>query len=842
MRSKPRNVILNESLSIRRLFPWRDSLSFLISSSPHRDFIVIQFSRLSLGLLAFVTLHCWGTFGWSAEKWPLAEDPPANAVDWSVRTQSEIKVSQPLLATGLESVRPTTGGSFLLVGHTTGSTTREVWNLHSGSLLGSLTGRIEMGSSNCALSHDGELFIVTRKKNFTMLGAEVWSITENKRLKMLEMGPTAEPILWCGFIAPRQLLTWHEKMGGATEFRLLDVLSEEKPILFPGPQNADRQSVSVSPGGRFFAVAGLNGTLQICDLKLRLPPFQLTIPASLGHCKGARFTPDGSEVGAILNANGKAISSQPLVNLIAWSLKDGQQTAELKNLKWSDTETLTGPAAELPPIFEWLGDGSAFLLGKNTLVDRASGRIVWKLRPPSFSSQQFTPTLLGTDHLLIAYQEGSQIILNAVKLPWKQIDSALQSLENKSASWLSPGDKISLVFDFGKLRFHTPDQLTNSLTNILSPRLATDQFVLADNQPVSLKVSYSESEGGLLQKQERSGFPFPFPPSPPGFPPLRRRRGMADDNERLGTGTAFIIHADGYLLTCAHVVGSAPSVQVKIGDKTYHGRVISKNVPGDYALLKVELKGLPALPLADSSKLEQGEEVRAVGFPISNLLGESIKMTRGTIAGKVKHGGQNLFQVDASINPGNSGGPLFNEKGEVVGINSAKLVGAEIDNVGFSIPINDVKQMLQEQKVVLPAITTSQKLSGPDLIKKVSPSVALVTSTGGIDVGPEAMTVSATRIECTLALVVTGHSEPVWRETLIVDPNHLRVQGSLTAEKVRDMAFELLENRIQELSLPYFISKDPTPIVLPVVTDLSTPAQLPIDNRLPRKTRRGFLP
>jgi serine protease Do len=200
---------------------------------------------------------------------------------------------------------------------------------------------------------------------------------------------------------------------------------------------------------------------------------------------------------------------------------------------------------------------------------------------------------------------------------------------------------------------------------------------------------------------------------------------------REGTGTGFVVHSDGYLLTCAHVVEDATEIKVRLGERTHTGRLVVRDEEHDLALIRVSPGDLPALPLGESEAVQLAQEVRAVGFPLSDVLGESVKITRGTVAGIVEHEGVKLFQIDASINPGNSGGPLVNEQGEVVGIASAKLSGWEISNVGFAVPANDAKRLLESAGVAFRTGGASDRLEGPELARRVIPSVALLTVTSG---------------------------------------------------------------------------------------------------------------
>ena len=200
--------------------------------------------------------------------------------------------------------------------------------------------------------------------------------------------------------------------------------------------------------------------------------------------------------------------------------------------------------------------------------------------------------------------------------------------------------------------------------------------------------------------------------------------------EGKGTGTAFVVHPDGYLMTCQHVVEGAAKMEVAIGGKTYEATVIDSDEVRDIALIHIEAKGLPMLSLANSEAVQVGEDVRAIGFPLSSILGDNVKQTRGTISGVNMDEGLKVFQIDAGINPGNSGGPLVNERGEVVGVNFAKLMGDAV-NVGFAVPIDDAKPMLTGKGVKFTPGSNGPKLDGPAIFKQVSAATALVTVTLG---------------------------------------------------------------------------------------------------------------
>lgn len=198
-----------------------------------------------------------------------------------------------------------------------------------------------------------------------------------------------------------------------------------------------------------------------------------------------------------------------------------------------------------------------------------------------------------------------------------------------------------------------------------------------------------------------------------------------------GSGSGFVVTPDGYIVTCAHVVEGSTRLEAVLGTQTYPAQVVAFDKEHDLAVIHVIASNLPTVPLANSDTVQLAEEVRAVGYPLSNLLGESVKITRGTIAGVVSTSGNKLFQVDGSINPGNSGGPLVNEMGQVVGVASAKLAREDVDGVGFAVPASDALALLRTKGISLSAAAPTQKLDGPTLARRVTPAVAMIKVTIG---------------------------------------------------------------------------------------------------------------
>ena len=162
-----------------------------------------------------------------------------------------------------------------------------------------------------------------------------------------------------------------------------------------------------------------------------------------------------------------------------------------------------------------------------------------------------------------------------------------------------------------------------------------------------------------------------------------------------GAGSGFIISADGYLLTNAHVVDKADEVTVTLTDKReFTAKVIGADKRTDIAVLKIEAANLPKVTFGDSNKLRVGEWVLAIGSPfrLSNTATAGIVSAKGR--DEVDRGGVAFIQTDVAVNPGNSGGPLFNLKGEVVGINSQILSRTGgYQGISFAIPIEDAMRV-----------------------------------------------------------------------------------------------------------------------------------------------------
>lgn len=207
------------------------------------------------------------------------------------------------------------------------------------------------------------------------------------------------------------------------------------------------------------------------------------------------------------------------------------------------------------------------------------------------------------------------------------------------------------------------------------------------------------------------------------------------EKREVGGGTGFIISADGLIVTNKHVVvdSKAEYSVITNDNKRYDAKVLGQDPFLDVAVLKIEAKDLPVVQFGDSDKLQIGQTVIAIGNTLSQYRNT---VTKGVVSGIGRQvtasGGagfvetiEGAIQTDAAINPGNSGGPLVNLAGQVVGINTA--VSREGQLIGFALPINSVKQVIESVKkygkIVRPWLGVRYILITPELAKKNQLSV-----------------------------------------------------------------------------------------------------------------------
>ncbi|MDJ0574381.1 MAG: HhoA/HhoB/HtrA family serine endopeptidase [Xenococcaceae cyanobacterium MO_234.B1] len=251
-----------------------------------------------------------------------------------------------------------------------------------------------------------------------------------------------------------------------------------------------------------------------------------------------------------------------------------------------------------------------------------------------------------------------------------------------------------------------------------------DNFVVAAVKRVGASVVRIDTERTITNPFSDLFFDHPFFHDFFGkeaFPQLPR------EYRQRGQGSGFIIDRNGIILTNAHVVSNADQVMVSLRDgRTFKGEVRGIDRVFDLAVVKIDGENLPTAPLGNSSELEVGDWAIAVGNP----LGLDNTVTLGIISTLNRSSAQvgipdlrlDFIQTDAAINPGNSGGPLLNERGEVIGINTAIRAGAE--GIGFAIPIDKAKAIQEKlargEKISHPYIGIRMVTLTPEIAQKIN--------------------------------------------------------------------------------------------------------------------------
>lgn len=237
------------------------------------------------------------------------------------------------------------------------------------------------------------------------------------------------------------------------------------------------------------------------------------------------------------------------------------------------------------------------------------------------------------------------------------------------------GAQVRALPDFTDL----VDQVGPSVVNIRTLEKVTSRPSAGNNNGMDEE---------MLEFFRRFGVPIPNTPGPRQGPRPNRPQ-QDEDQQPRGVGSGFIISADGFIMTNAHVVEGADEVLVTLTDRReFKARIVGSDKRSDVALVKIEAVGLPIVKVGDVNRLKVGEWVMAIGSPF----GLENSVTAGIVSAKQRDTGDFLpfIQTDVAINPGNSGGPLINMRGEVVGINSQIYSrSGGFMGISFAIPMDE---------------------------------------------------------------------------------------------------------------------------------------------------------
>ncbi len=236
-----------------------------------------------------------------------------------------------------------------------------------------------------------------------------------------------------------------------------------------------------------------------------------------------------------------------------------------------------------------------------------------------------------------------------------------------------------------------------------------------------------EIDDDMLEFFRRFGLPMPNRPNPRS----PQQPGDGDPQPR-GVGSGFILNADGYVMTNAHVVEGADEVIVTLADKReFKAKIVGADKRSDVAVVKIEASGLPAVRIGDVGKLKVGEWVIAIGSPF----GLESTVTAGIVSAKSRDTGDllPLIQTDVAINPGNSGGPLINMRGEVVGINSQIYSrSGGYQGISFAIPIDEAARVSDQLRAGGRVIRGRIGVVIDRVTREVAESIGLGKPTGAL--------------------------------------------------------------------------------------------------------------
>ena len=282
----------------------------------------------------------------------------------------------------------------------------------------------------------------------------------------------------------------------------------------------------------------------------------------------------------------------------------------------------------------------------------------------------------------------------------------------------SAGSSVRGLPDFTEL----VEQVGPSVVNIRT---------LEKARPSEVSPGGSDEE---MQELFRRFFGVPIPNVPRQAP---RQNRPQEDAQPKGVGSGFILSADGFIMTNAHVVEGADEVLVTLTDKReFKARIVGADKRSDVAVVKIQATGLPAVKVGDVSRLKVGEWVMAIGSPF----GLENSVTAGIVSAKQRDTGEFLpfIQTDVAINPGNSGGPLINLRGEVVGINSQIYSrSGGFMGISFAIPMDEAVRVSEQLRTTGRVTRGRIGVQIAPVTKEVAESIGLGKAQGALVRGVE---------------------------------------------------------------------------------------------------------
>lgn len=341
------------------------------------------------------------------------------------------------------------------------------------------------------------------------------------------------------------------------------------------------------------------------------------------------------------------------------------------------------------------------------------------------SGNQVTPVAFtGIQHLFVTIatiQERSMML----RIDWKKLHSyALAGALMGAASLV--------VVPHGAA--HAQTAVSRGLPDFteLVEQVGPSVVNIRTSEKVSARTNTNGMDEDMLEFLRRFGVPMPNMPRQ-----QRPQRPQPDEEQPRGVGSGFILTADGYVMTNAHVVDGADEVIVTLTDKReFKAKIVGTDKRTDVAVVKIEATGLPAVKVGDVSRLKVGEWVMAIGSPF----GLESTVTAGIVSAKQRDTGDYLpfIQTDVAINPGNSGGPLINMRGEVVGINSQIYSrSGGFMGISFAIPMDEAIRVSEQLRASGRVTRGRIGVQIGQVTKDVAESIGLGKASGALVTGVE---------------------------------------------------------------------------------------------------------
>lgn len=381
-----------------------------------------------------------------------------------------------------------TGGKFAAVD-------RIVYDLTAGDEVWSAPAAFGGGGKDdiLALSPDGAIFAEGDDNGHTLTIYCKEKIADETKHE-LPVANGANKLTFLQFADNKRIVAAFTVSGG-TRVAVYDAEKPKKPIKDFTTENFTARSGAISSDGKFLAVASVQ-SLKVYDLAKGNSVATMAAPANgplaFNSCSGLAFSPDNQELAAVL-----------ATGVLVWSNR-GKLIEE-----WGDVVTTA-------PFYKYNGlscfpDKSGFLVNGQQVFDRASKMVVWELKQAQFYNHP--ASIFDADHIIVSGGGNNNGQIAAIKIPRDELAKATKAIADKVDAVLAPGAPISITYEVGEPRFAARQDVTNQLHTTLTARLSKFGIVVADNQPITLKVVYTEVPGETTEYVEGRG----FGPPPPRF-------------------------------------------------------------------------------------------------------------------------------------------------------------------------------------------------------------------------------------------------------------------------------------------------------------------------------------